>query len=244
MKLLLTSSGISNASIHQALVDMLGKPVAESRALFIPTAIYPFPNSAEWAWRAVHGTVGSPLALLGWSSAGLLELTALPSIDRDVWEPMIEETDALLVWGGDPLYLSHWLRESGLAELLRSMRRPPVYVGVSAGSIATSALFAETYPNRRRGAGSAISSEPIMFTTPEGNTESTLVTAHGAGFVDFAIIPHLEHPDHRDASLSNAAIWAAKLPVPVYAIDDQTAVRVVDGAVDVVSEGQWKLFNR
>ncbi len=62
------------------------------------------------------------------------------------------------------------------------------------------------------------------------------------GLVDFAVIPHLDNEDHPDASMVNAEIWAAKLPVPVYAIDDQTALKVVDGTVDVVSEGHWKLF--
>jgi dipeptidase E len=62
------------------------------------------------------------------------------------------------------------------------------------------------------------------------------------GLVDFAVIPHLDHEDHLDASMVNAEVWAAKLPVPVYAIDDQTALKVVDGTVAVVSEGHWKLF--
>ncbi|MFD5575091.1 hypothetical protein [Streptomyces cadmiisoli] len=56
------------------------------------------------------------------------------------------------------------------------------------------------------------------------------------------MIPHLEHPDHPDASLANAEKWAAHIPAPTYAIDDESAVKVVDGAVEVVSEGQWRLF--
>ena len=81
-----------------------------------------------------------------------------------------------------------------------------------------------------------------MFATPQGEIGRILVTAQGVGLVDFALIPHLDHEDHPDASLANAEKWAARLPVPTYAIDDQTAIQVVDGAVDVVSEGRWKLF--
>ena len=175
---------------------------------------------------------------------GVLELTALPSIADDAWIPTVRETDALLVWGGDPLYLSHWMRQSGLAALLPSLRREAVYVGVSAGSMAASATFGETYPDPPRGGGEALTSEDIVFATPQGEINRLLVTASGAGLVDFALIPHLDNERHPDASLANAEKWAARIPAPTYAIDDQTAIKVVDGIVDVVSEGRWKLFTQ
>jgi len=242
VKLLLTSSGIRNATIEAALVGLLGKPIAESEALFIPTAIYPFPGGAQHGYRAITGQAGGPLAGLGWKSLGVLELTALPSIDEEAWVPTVREADALLVWGGDPLYLAHWLKESGLAELIPSLDKT-VYVGVSAGSIAAATTFAETYPEPPKGTGDVLKSEEIAFDGPEGNFSSTLVTAEGIGLVDFAVIPHLDHQQHLDASLPNAEKWAARLSVPTYAIDDQTAIKVVDGVVEVVSEGHWKLFN-
>ena len=102
MKALLTSSGIKNSTIHDALVDLLDKPIAESNALFIPTAIYPFPGGSGMAWKAICGKASSPLAELGWKSVGILELTALPSIEEAAWLPTVRDTDALLVWGGDP----------------------------------------------------------------------------------------------------------------------------------------------
>ncbi|HEX6031042.1 MAG TPA: Type 1 glutamine amidotransferase-like domain-containing protein [Tepidiformaceae bacterium] len=241
MKLLLTSSGIRNPSIHKALIELLGKPIAESSALIIPTAIYPFPGGGRGAWRAISGEAG-PLSGLGWKSIGVLELTALPSIDEEAWIPTVRETDALLVWGGDPLYLSHWMRESGLADVLPSRRPEAVYVGVSAGSMAATATFGETYVDPPRGRGEALTSEEIVFATPQGELRRILVTAQGLGLVDFALIPHLDEPEHADASLANAEKWAARLPVATYAIDDETAVKVADGAVEVVSEGHWKLF--
>ena len=243
MRLLLTSSGISNMSIHNTLEELLGKPIAESSALIIPTAIYPFPGGAGMAWRAICGKASGPLCGLGWKSLGVLELTALPSIDDDAWIPTVQETDALLVWGGDPLYLSYWMRQSRLADLLPSLREM-VYVGVSAGSMVTAPTIGETYRDPPRGSGEALTSEDIVFATPQGDISRILVTAQGVGLVDFALIPHLDHEDHLDASLANAEQWAARLqaPVPTYAIDDQTAIKVVDGAVDVVSEGHWKLF--
>ena len=243
MQLLLTSAGITNTSINSALVDLLGKPIADSNALFIPTAIYPFPFGARYAWNPISGKTQSPLCELGWKSLGLLELTALPSIKQEVWIQAIRDTDALLVWGGDPLYLSYWLQESGLATLLPSLLHKIVYVGVSAGSMAVSSTFGETYTDPPGGSGRALTSENIVFSTSGGKISRIFVTARGTGWIDFALIPHFEHEHHLDASMVNAEKWAAKLPVPVYAIDNQTAVKVVDGTIDVISEGKWKLFN-
>jgi len=242
MRALLTSSGIKNRSIHDALVDLLGKPIAESNALFIPTAIYPFPGGPTMAWQAICGKASSTLAGLGWKSLGILELTALPSIEEAAWAPAVRDADALLVWGGDPLFLASWMRRSGLTDLLPTLRSEAVYVGVSAGSMVAAATFVETYPEPPRGDDEPLKSEGIVFATPQGDLDRLLVTGQGAGLVDFAVIPHLEHPHHLDASLANAQRWAARIPAPTYAIDDETAVKVVDGAVEVVSEGNWRLF--
>ncbi len=241
MKLLLTSSGISNPSIRNVLVDLLGKPIAECSALVVPTAIYPFPDGAGQAFQAISGKAKSPLCDLGWKSVGVLELTALASIEKEVWVATVVASDALLVWGGDPVYLSYWMKHSGLADLLPSLRPETVYVGVSAGSIAMAATFGETYFDPPKCSGERVSSEDIVFAGPEGEITMTLVMAEGAGLVDFAIIPHVEYDDHQD--VANAEKWAGRLPVPTYAIDDETAVKVTDGTVEVVSEGHWKLFN-
>ena len=238
MKLLLTSSGISNTSIRDALVDLLGKPIAESSALFIPTGVYPFPGGPRMAWRAIS----SPLATLGWKSLGVLELTALPSIEEAAWVPTVQDADALLVWGGDPLFLANWMRRSGLTGLLPKLRSEAVYVGVSAGSMAATSIFVETYVEPPRGNDAPLKSEDIVFATSKGDVNRILVTGQGAGLVDFAVIPHLEHPNHPDASLANAEKWAARILAPTYAIDDETAISVVDGVAQVVSEGRWKLF--
>jgi dipeptidase E len=242
VRALLTSGGIKNSSIHDALVDLLGKPIAESNALLIPTAIYPFPGGPYLASRAISGKGPSPLCELGWKSLGILELSVLPSIEETAWVPTVRDADALLVWGGDPLFLANWMRRSGLTDLLPTLRSEAVYVGVSAGSIAATSTFVETYHEPPRGNDGPLKSEDIVFATPQGDVDRILVTGQGAGLVDFAMIPHLDHADHPDASLANAEKWAARIPAPTYAIDDETAIRVVDGTAQVVSEGHWKLF--
>jgi dipeptidase E len=220
VRFLLTSGGISNTSIHNALVDLLGIPVAESSALCIPTAAYALPGGAAMAARVIRGEVPTPLCELGWKSLGVLELTALPSLKEEHWLPLVQETDVLLVSGGDPLYLCYWLRESGLADRLPLLRRETVYVGVSAGSMVMAPNVGEDF---------------VRWKPPTGGDRAL-------GLVGFSMFPHLDHPSLPDNSMADAEKWAASVPVPGYAIDDQTAIQVVDGAVKVVSEGHWKLF--
>ena len=163
MRALLTSGGITNSSIHDALVDLLGKPIAESNALFIPTALYPFPGGAGMAWRAISGKSPSRLAELGWKSLGILELSVLPSIDEAAWVPTVRDADALLAWGGDPVFLANWMRRSGLTDLLPTLRSEAVYVGVSAGSMAATSTFVETYTEPPRGNDGPLKSEDVVF---------------------------------------------------------------------------------
>jgi dipeptidase E len=220
MKLLLTSAGIKNPSIHDALVSLLGKPIAECDALCIPTALYGHPWAGpRQAWRFISGQEPrSPMVGLGWKSLGVLELTALPSLDTERWIPLVRDTDVLLVDGGDAAYLCHWMRASGLADLLPTLR-DTVWVSVSAGSMVMTPRVGEEF---------------VTWDSPSG--DRTL------GVVDFSIFPHLEHPDMPANTMAAAERWAAALGGPAYAIDDETAIRVTDGAVDVVSEGTWKAF--
>lgn len=220
MKFLLTSAGINNKSIHNALVDMLGKPIADCNALCIPTAMYghPWVGPGVKTWRFISGNEENPMVNLGWKSVGVLELTALPSIDKDRWVPLVRETDVLLVAGGDALYLCHWMRQSGLADLLPSLQA--VYVGMSAGSMVMAPNIGEFF---------------LGWTPPSGGDETL-------GLVDFAMFPHLDHEMLPENTMAAAESWAAGMQGPAYAMDDQTAIKVIDGAVEVVSEGHWKLL--
>jgi len=220
MRLLLTSAGIKNASIHDALVDLLGKPIAESSALCIPTAAYGHPLTPRVAWRFISGQEPrTPMCELGWKSLGVLELTALPSIEEKQWVGLVQETDVLLVGGGDALYLCHWMRESGLADLLPSLR-DTVWAGLSAGSMVMTPRIGEDF---------------VVWRPPAGS-DRTL------GIVDFSIFPHVDHEDLPENTMANAEKWAAEIAGPAYAIDDETAIKVTDGTVEVITEGHWKLF--
>ena len=221
MKLLLTAGGVTNPSIRDALVDLLGKPIADCHALCIPTAMYGHPMAGPGVkvWQFISGRSENPMVDLGWKSVGVLELTALPSIDRDRWVPMVQEADVLLVAGGDALYLCHWMRQSGLTDLLPSLHET-VWVGLSAGSMVMTPRIGEDF---------------VQWRPPAGD-DTTL------GIVDFSICPHVAPDGMPGNSMAFAERWAAGLGVPAYAMDDQTAIKVVDGTVEVISEGNWKLL--
>jgi len=222
VRFLLTSAGISNPSIHHALVELLGKPIAESNALCIPTAIYATPDGAGAAWRLINGRAASPLCELGWKSLGVLELTALPSLKEEHWVPRLQEMDALLVGGGDCLYLCYWMRQSGLADLLPSLRRETVYVGVSAGSMVVT-------PTARR-----------TLAVNWGDTYDSLNPSAGGdralGMVDLSLLPHLDGANPEN-SLANLERVAATMPAPAYAIDDETAIKVTTEALKSFPRG-------
>ncbi|RYG40588.1 peptidase E, partial [bacterium] len=202
----------------------LGKPIAECDALCIPTGMYAIPNGLEYGWDFVSGREPNcPMCELGWKSMGLLELSALPSLPRELWVPRLEKIDALLVSGGDALYLYHWMLQSGVAEMIPSL--PAVYLGMSAGSMVTTPAIGAYF-----GGWTPPGGEP-------GQGDRTL------GLVDFSIFPHVDHPALPGNTMAHAERWAATLATPSYAVDDETAIQVVDGTVEIVSEGRWKRFD-
>ena len=214
MKLLLTSGGITNPSIEAELVRLLGKPIAEATALVIPTAQWGHPNCGpESVRRTVVGR--AEFAGLPFTSVGVLELSVLPTIDAERWQAWVRDTDVLLVDGGDATFLGEWMRQSGLLDLLPSLT-DTVWVGVSAGSMVMSPRVGSAFIERA------------------GVTDDRTL-----GLVDFSIFPHLNYPGWDENTLAEAEKWAIETDGPAYAIDDATAISVVDGDVAVVSEGEW-----
>lgn len=221
-RLLLTSAGVKNATIRNALINLLGRPIEECTALCIPTAMYghPYAGPGENVWKFVAGRSEQPMIELGWKSVGLIELTALPSIDKERWVALVRNADVLLVSGGDALFLSHWMRESGLNDLLTELK-DTVWVGMSGGSMVMSPRIGKEF---------------VGWKQPSGDDRAL-------GLVDFAIFPHLDNESLPDNTMAAARKWAAGLDCLAYAIDDETAICVVDGVVDVVSEGHWHRFD-
>jgi dipeptidase E len=231
MKLLLTSAGITNDSIKKALSDLLGKPFDQCRALHVPTAIYTYPEGSLYAWQ------GLKQLDLGWKEYGVLELTALASIPEKVWLPAVEAADVLIVGGGNGFYLSYWLQKSGLFEKLPKLLQDKVYIGVSAGSgIVTHSFNVDKEKLEKTG---------VYFDDEYNEAGLEKASSDKAlKLVDFTLRPHMNADYFSVATEANMEKWATKVKEPFYAYDDQTALKVVDGKVEVISEGKWKLFNR
>lgn len=218
MKMLLTSGGVTNPSIRAALVELLGRPIDQADALFIPTAQWGHPMcSPASVFASIDGRGDDWLTMLGWRSVGVLELTALPSLDPERWMPWVRAADVLLVDGGEAVYLAHWMRESGLAALLAEL--DAVWVGVSAGSMVMTPRIGPEFVGWR-----------------PGGTDETL------GVVDFSIFPHLDYPGWSENTAAAARLWAKGIAGASYALDDQSAIVLDGGSVRVVSEGRWELF--
>lgn len=221
MRLLLTGGGVNNRAMRDALVAMLPKPIEECTALCIPTAQYghPYVGPGVKPWGFVSGNEDSQMTQLGWKSVGLLELTALPSIPRERWEPLVRDTDVFLAAGGDALYLAYWMRESGFADMIPELEQA-VWVGLSGGSMVMTPRIGRAF---------------MGWQPPWGDDRAL-------GLIDVAIYPHLDHPNLPTNTMANAEKWAATLDCPAYAMDDETAITVVDGIVEIVSEGNWRYF--
>ena len=221
MKLLLTSAGIKNTSIHDALVDLLGKPIAESSALCIPTAIYPFPGGPVNGLSLHQRSDRQPLVRIGVEVVGRAGTHRAPQHQSRVLDRC---------GPGDGCPAGVW-------------RRCPVSVpldaGVRVGGPPAVAARDGLCGGERRQYGDG----PYFRRDVRRPDRRPSSSRTGLGLVDFALLPHLDHEDHPESSTAKVERMAAEVPVPTYGIDDQTAIKVtVDGTVEVVSEGHWKLF--
>ena len=231
-KLLLASTGIPNDAVRAALVDLLRKPIEVSKALFVPTALLGFPNGEQYIrFSRDH------YAPLGWRAFSTLELSTLPHSSPDEWLRQLEDVDALILAGGNELYLSYRMEQAGLIDALPALlAQGKVYVGESASSMVVTAAF--NYDHDR------LAREGVYHDDEydEGQPKET-GSAKTLGLVDFVIRPHLNADVFPQATLENMAQWAAKAGRPLYALDDQSALKIVDDKVEVVSQGEWKFFD-
>lgn len=216
MKLLLTSGGLTNKSMADALLDLVGKPFSESNIAFIPTAANVKKGHKNWFIRDLVA-----LEKLGFKQIDIVDISALP---KDVWEPRLREADVLLFEGGNTFHLMYWVKKSGLMALLPELLQSRVYLGISAGSIITSHSI-------------SVSTSEQYYSEEIGKQDDM----EGLGYVNFHIRPHLNNAKIKKELVQE---MADKLKEPIYAIDDQTAIKVVDEKVDIITEGEYLKFNQ
>ena len=217
MKLLLTSGGLTNESIVGALQELIGKPFKETKLAFIPTAANIEAIDKGWL---IDNLV--ECKKVGFKEIDIVDIAALP---KEMWLPRLESAAVIMVGGGNTSYLMGQIKKSGLAEILPTLLETRVYAGISAGSMVMTPTLREKEMQR-------------LFEEPIVDDDSN----EGLGLVDFLIVPHMNSPYFpRVAELIDDV--AEDIDIPFYAIDDQTAVKVVDGKVEVVTEGKWKKYN-
>jgi len=219
MKLLLTSSGFTNNSIKRALLDLAGRPFNELNLVFIPTAANVSKGDKGWLINDL-----SNCKKLGFASIDIVDISA---ISKDIWEERLKNADILLFGGGNTFHLMYWLNKSGLAKMLPEMLKEKIYVGISAGSIVASHKLSVSDSER--------------FHYPEGVMLEK--NEPGLGYVNFHIRPHYNSPDFPKLRKEILEDLAKELSEPIYAIDDQTAIKVIDGDVEIISEGEYLKLN-
>ena len=217
MKLLLTSGGIENKAMTNALRELVGKDFKDAKLVFIPTAANVEAGDKWWLIKDL-----TTCKELGFKEVDIVDIAA---VSRDIWLPRLEDTDVIMVGGGNTSYLMKQIRESGLAKELPALLATRVYVGISAGSMVVAPKLREKEMQR-------VYNEPV-----DEDAEND-----GLNLVDFLVVPHMNNPYFPRAAERIDEV-AQDIDMPLYAIDDQTAIKVIDANVEVISEGTWKKYN-
>lgn len=214
MKLLLTSNGLSNQSIAKALFELTGKPASETVVVFIPTAMNVARGTKDWFINDLYN-----IKKQGFKFIDIVDISALP---KEVWLPKIENGDVLFFSGGNTYHLMYWLKKSGLFELLPDLLKTRVYAGISAGSIVANPSIAYTSSDKRK-----YYEDQFGYKSEEA-----------LNLVDFYIYPHFNSPKHLDSSEKNLKRIVEETKKNAYGLDDESALKVVDGVVTIITEGE------
>jgi len=219
MKLLLTSAGISNETLVKTLSELVNKPFSEASLVYIPTAANMMPGGKSWLVTDLTN-----LHKLGFKEFDILDIAAVP---QENWQPRLESADIIVVGGGQPFYLLHWVKKSGLEELLPQLLKDKVYVGISSGSMIMTKKLAYEVKER-------------IF---EEKIDRDVYKNDALGYIDFQICPHYKSKDFAMNTEENVSKLAKDINETIYAIDDNTAIKIDNDDIEIVSEGFWKKFN-
>ena len=218
MKLLLTSGGITNTSIANALFNLVGKKPENTKVVFIPTASNIEVGDKNWF---INDLVN--LQKLNFEEIDIADISA---VKEKMWRPKFEKADILFFEGGNTYHLMEWINKSGLINILPELLKTKVYVGVSAGSIVTNKDL-------------ALKISQIVYEEDLDKTKNM----PALNFVNFYFLPHLNSPDFKKLRKDFIKDTVQGITEKIYVLDDNSALKVVDGEVEVVSEGQWFMIN-
>lgn len=217
MKLLLTSAGFTNKSIIKSLKNLVGKPFNKLNLAFIPTAANVEDGSKDWLINDLNNCNN-----LKFKSIDIVDISALP---KKIWKSRLDEADILFFGGGNTRYLMYWIEKSGLKKLLPKMLKEKIYVGSSAGSMVLNTKLYHKNTN-------------ILY-----NEKAKYGNNNGLGFVLFYFLPHYKSPCFDLRNKKNLKKMLEKTSETVYALDDNSAIQVINDDIKIISEGEWLKFN-
>lgn len=218
MKLLLTSGGLMNKSIIQALRELCPKPFEDLRLGFIPTAANIEAGDKWWLIEDLETCKN-----LKFKSVDIIDISAMP---QDLWLKRLEETDVIMIEGGCTYHLRYWIKKSGLESILPKLLEERVYIGISAGSVVV---------------GPAI--VPIESEKEAALQAGDEIIEGGLKYVDFLIEPHINSPYFPELTFGYVKKESESLKHTIYGLDDNSAIKVDGTKVTPVSEGGWQKFN-
>jgi len=214
MKFLLTSNGICNQTLADVLSELVGKPASETKIGFIPTAVDGEKSSnKDWFIKQL-----TDLQKFGFSWIDIVDIAA----ENVNWQEKLDKVDVVYVGGGNEYYLIGAMRKGGFKDWLEQRLDKKVYVGGSAGSVAVTPSITVS---RIESYGSPNVSE--------------VTDMNGLGFVDFEFGPHI--PDW--PSYEEAEDYAKTTKNRFYVVDNESAIKVVDGEIEIVGEGKHRQYN-
>lgn len=215
MKLLLTSAGLSNPSIVKATEDLLGKSAKGVKLAFIPTAANVEPGDKSWMIEDLNNYL---------KAGFIVDIVDISAVTKAVWLPRLQEAEIMFLGGGNTFHLMHWVKQSGLQDELSSLLETRIYAGISAGSCIAG---------------------PTIFNSVQNlfGEKYELEIKEGLGLLDFQLIPHLNSPYFDKIREENLREASKDLTEPVYALDDNSALKIIDKRVEIVSEGKYLTFN-
>jgi len=218
MKLLLTSAGITNKSIAKALFDLIGKKPEETTVVFIPTASNIEQGDKDWL---INDLIN--LKNLNFKS---IEIADISAVDEKIWKPSFERADVLFFEGGNTYHLMNWINKSGLTKILPEILKDKVYVGVSAGSMVTNKDL-------------SLKISQIVY----GEDFDKDYDITGLGYVNFTFLPHLNSEFFENIREDFIRKTVVGMTEKIYILDDESALKIVDGEIEVVGEGKWFEIN-
>lgn len=233
MRALLTSQMIHNKSIADALADLLGKPFGEARVAYIITAHNGASGDKSWLAENIHS-----LYNLGWNKFYMIDIAGMNGLTPELWMGQLEEVDVVVMGGGNNPFLSYWLEKTGLIDKLPELIKGKVYVGESAGSMITQKIL-------------CTSSQAIKaFARGDWDVDLATLGQDGRsssislGLVDFLIRPHYGNDDCGGV-LTDELLQkiSNKYDMPLYALDNDSAIKIDGEMIEVVSEGNWRKFD-